>query len=341
MNRFPFAGFALSLLIASQAHHAASASTYSVTERIKVPDGGYDYVSFDPVHRRIYVSRTGGVLALDVDSKTVTGHLTDAQRTHRSLPLEGGAVLLVTDSGTNTAHLVDALNGAPLAEIATGQKPDDAMFDAGSGLALVMNGKSGDVSLIDPKVRKLVGSIVIGGALEAPAGDGAGMVFVNVEDQNQIAALDVKARKVVARYPLAGCEGPTGLAYVPEQGVLISACANKVAKVIRASDGKDLATLTIGSGPDSVIYDAQRKLAFIPCGRDGVLEVLAAPNGSDFSVVAQVTTQAGARTGAVDPRTGKIYLMTARYELPAGGGRPVPTPGTFEILVVSPSPDSN
>jgi hypothetical protein len=316
---------------------AQPAPSYSVVDRIKGPDAGFDYASFDPAHRRVYVSRTGGVLALDVDSGVVTGHLTDAQKTHESLPLDGGAKLLITDSGTNSAHLVDALTGKPLAEIPTGQKPDGAFFDPATGLALVIDGKSGDVTLVDPHTQKAVGAIAIGGGLEFGVADGQGRAFVNIEDQNQIAVLDTQARTVVGRYPLAGCEGPTGLAYVADAGVLIAACANKTAKLIRAADGKDLGTLTIGAGPDAVIYDAQRRLAFIPCGRDGVLEVIAVRGPGDIKIVQTVQTQVGAKTGALDTKIGKLYLPTARYTIPAGGGRPVADPGSFEILVVAPN----
>jgi YVTN family beta-propeller protein len=322
--------------LTASAATAQAAPAYSLTERIKGPDGGFDYASFDPVHRRVYVSRTGGVLALDVDSGVVTAHLTDAQKTHESLPLDGGNRLLITDSGSNTAHLVDALTGKPLAEIPTGTKPDGAFFDPATGLAGVMNGDSGDVTLIDPAAQKAVGSIAIGGGLEFAVADGAGRAFVNIEDQNQIAVLDTKARTVVGHYALNGCEGPTGLAYIPDAGVLISACANKVAKVIRASDGKDLASLAIGAGPDAVIYDAARHLAFIPCGRDGVLEVIAVRGPDDIAVVQTVQTQVGAKTGALDGQTGKLYLPTARFSVPAAGGRRVAEPGSFEILVVAP-----
>jgi DNA-binding beta-propeller fold protein YncE len=318
---------------ASQAP-AASAQTYAVSDHIKIGDGGFDYASFDPAHRRLYLSRVGGVLALDVDSKAVTERLTAAQRTHESLPLEGGAMLLITDSGTNSAHLVDALTGKALAEIPTGKKPDAAIFDPASGLALSMNGASGDVTLIDPKTKAAVGTIAIGGALEFAAADGAGKVFVNIEDQGQMAVLDTKARNLVGRYKLNGCEEPSGLAYAPGAGVLIAACANQVAKVLNAATGEEVASLAIGKGPDAVLYDAKRKLAFIPCGRDGVLEVIAVRGPKDVAIVQTVKTQPGARTGAIDPKTGKVYLPTAAYTL--AGGRPSATPGTYEILVVSP-----
>ena len=315
---------------------AQTGAAYALTDRIKIGDGGFDYASFDPVHRRLYLSRVGGVLALDVDTKTVTEHLTDAQRTHESLPLDGGKMLLITDSGTNTAHLVDALSGKPLAEIATGKKPDAAIFDPASGLALAMNGASGDVTLIDPRTQKAVGAIAIGGALEFAAADGAGKVFVNIEDQGQVAVLDTRTQKLLGRYPLKGCESPSGLAYAPGAGLLISACANQVAKVLNAATGEEIATLAIGKGPDAVIYDAARKLAFIPCGRDGVLEVIAVRGPKDVAIVQTVKTQPGARTGAVDPKTGAVYLPTAAYTL-AAAGRPTPTPGTFAILVVTPN----
>ena len=273
---------------------AHSAPTYALVERIKIPDGGFDYTSFDPAHRRVYVSRTGGVLALDVDTGAVTAHLADGQKTHETLPLEGGASLLITDSVSNSAHLVDAVSGKLLAEIPAGQKPDAALFDPVTGLALVNNSKGGDVTLVDPAARKAVGTVSVGGGLEFAVADGAGKAFINVEDRNQIAVLDVRTRAVVARYPLAGCIGPTGLAYAADAGVLISACANKVAKVIRAADGKDLATLAIGSGPDSVIYDPVRHLAFIPCGRDGVLEVVSVPASGNVTIVQTLKTQPGA-----------------------------------------------
>jgi hypothetical protein len=184
--------------------------------------------------------------------------------------------------------------------------------------------------------RKAVGSIPVGGGLESPAVDGAGKLFITVEDQNRIAVLDLKARALTGYYALAGCEGPTGMIYAPGAGVLIVGCANKVAKVIRAADGADLGALAIGAGPDQLIYDPVRRLAFIPCGRDGVLEVLAVGGPAGVAVIQTVTTQIGARTGAVDPQSGKVYLPTARFAQPPAGGKPAAQPGSFEILVVSP-----
>jgi len=283
------------------------------------------------------------VTVIDIADKTVrTLTIPGSGRMHESLPLNHGALLLVTDGTANVAHLIDPATGASVADAPTGTKPDAAAFDPASGMALVMNGKSGDITFIDPATHAVAATVAVGGALEFAAADGAGKAFVNIEDQNQIGVIDTKTHALIGHYALAGCESPSGLAYAPGTGrgagVLIAACANKVAKVIDAANGHDVATLTIGAGPDAVIYDPRRKLAFIPCGRDGVLEVIAASDAKHIAIVQTVTTQVGARTGAVDPATGALYLPTAQFQPPAtpGGGRAAVIPGTFELLVVTP-----
>jgi DNA-binding beta-propeller fold protein YncE len=327
------------LAAATLAANAHAAPSYSVTGHIKADDGGWDYASFEPEHGRLFVSRSAGaVTVVDVATKAVTTlTIPGSGRMHESLPLNGGALLLVTDGSANVAHLIDPASGASVADVPTRTKPDAAAFDPASGLALVMNGKSGDVTFIDPAAHKAVATVAVGGALEFAAVNGKGRAYVNVEDKNQIAVIDTKTHKLVGRYSLAGCESPSGLAYAPGAGVLIAACANQVAKVVGAADGHDIATLTIGAGPDAVIYDPARKLAFIPCGRDGVLEVIAVRGPGDVTVVQTVHTQVGARTGAVDPASGALYLPTAQFQPAAGGGRGVAIPGTFEVLVVTPA----
>lgn len=312
----------------------AAAPDYQITSRIPGPDGGFDIVSFDPAHRRVYISRSDGLTAVDVNSGQMIGHLADGQRTHAPVVLSGGASILLTNAGDNSAHLLDAASGRLVATIPTAEKPDAAILDSATGLVLVMT-HSGAVTEIDPGLARAVGDIAVGGALEFAATDGKGRAYVNVEDKNEIAVLDIRRRTVLKRYPLAGCDGPTGLAYDAKTGLLVSSCGNNVAKVLRASTGQEVASLAIGKGPDTVMLDAGRRLALIPCGWDGVLDVIDLSDPRQISVVATVKTQPGARTGDLDPKTGRLYLPTATYTLE--GGRPQATPGTFQVLVLSPS----
>lgn len=325
-------------LIAGGAGFAqAAAPGYHVTGTIAAPDGGWDYASFDSVHRRLYLSRSDGLTAVDVDSGKVTGHLADGQRTHEPLVLPGGDRILLTNGGTSSARLLDAATGKLIADIPVAPSPDAAMFDPASGLALTFGAK-GDVTLIDVAKMAAVGQIAVGGKLEFAAADSRGAVFVNVENAGEIARLDVKAKTVAARYKLAGCEEPSGLAYAPDADVLVAACGNGFAKVVSAKTGAVVATLSIGKGPDAVIYDPKRKLMFIPCGRDAVLEVIDVGHGADAKVVQSVKTAQGARLGAVDPLTGNVYVTAADYTASATpGGKPTMKPGSFHFVVVSPN----
>jgi hypothetical protein len=182
-----------------------------------------------------------------------------------------------------------------------------------------------------------VATIPVGGVLEFPVSDGAGKVFVNVEDKNEIAVIDVKSRQTIAHWALNGCKSPTGLAYAPQENLLISSCGeNGIAKVIRADTGADVASLPIAIGADAVMYDAKRRVALMPC-RAGTFEVISLADPAHISVVQQVPTEVGTRTGILDPNSGRVYAMAAKFGPPAApGGRPQPLAGTFEVLVIAP-----
>jgi DNA-binding beta-propeller fold protein YncE len=312
---------------------AAGIPEFSIIQTIPGPDGGWDYASVDSAARRLYVAHGDAVTVLNLDTMAITPKLLDGNRLHAVLPLADGKGLM-TNGGADNATLFDRATGAVIATIPTGEKPDAAIFDPVSGLVMVMDGKAGDVTLVDPKTGASPGRIPVGGALEFAVADGRGKVFINIEDKGEMAVIDTAARKVVAHYPLPGCEEPSGLAIDSESGILVAACANQTALAIRAKDGSKVASPTIGSHPDAAIFDAKRKLFFIPCGGDGTLAVIAENDGA-VSVAATVKTAIGARTGALDPKTGRLYLPTADV-LPAQPDEKHKgfKPGTFRILVV-------
>jgi DNA-binding beta-propeller fold protein YncE len=336
IRRATLAAFAALLLgAAAPAVRTAAPAALTIVERWAGPDGGWDFSSFDPVRRRLYISRTDGVTAVDVDSGHVTPHLLAASRTHIALPINGGAEILVTEGATGSALIADATTGKVRTTIKVGTKPDAAMVEPVSGLVWVMDNAGGGIALIDPKAGVVVGKIAVDGALESPATDGAGQVFINVEDKGEIVQLDAKARAVTAHHRLDGCDSPSGLAYAPDARVLVSACANNTAKVVSAATGKVLASLVIGGRPDAAHYDARLKQVFIPTGADGVLNVISAAAADHVEVIAKVPTQVGSRSGAIDPENGRIYLPSARFAPPATpGGRPTAVPGTFQLLVL-------
>jgi len=332
MRLAPFTA-ALLLTTASAVALAAPASpTYHVIDRISGPDGGWDYTSYDAKHGRVLVARTTGVDAYDPKTRKVTAAFAPAAWGHAAFAVNGGTELMITNGAKALATFVNAETGAPIASVATGTAPDDAIFEPKSGLILVMNHAGGDITLIDPKTHTAVGSIPVGGTLEASAVDGQGHAFVNIENKNQIAVVDVAGRKVTARYDLTGCEGPTGIAYAAADKLLISAC-DGVAEIVRADTGKVVRSIKIGDGADGVAFDAARGLAFVPAGHDGTLSVIKVAKG-DATLVATVPTQKGARTITLDPASGRVFLPAADYEPAVGAARPKAKPGTFVLLVV-------
>ncbi|MFI4963967.1 MAG: YncE family protein [Caulobacterales bacterium] len=332
MNALRTAALSLGILIAAGAAQAAG-SGYHVVDRIAGPDGGWDYVRVDPHNNRVLVAHGSSVLAIDLATKALTPGLAPGLMLHDPLPVNNGAELLVTNGGTATAVFYDSKTGKAVATVKTGVGPDAAAFDPHSGLILVMDHVGGDVRLIDAKTHKAEGAVPVGGDLEAGAVDGHGHAFVNIENKNEIAVIDLAQRKVAARYPLAGCDGPTGLAYDAADNQLIAACDGATV-VVAAATGKIVATLPTGKGADGVAYDPRQRLAFVPAGRAGTLTVVSVGKGK-AAIVDTVPTEVGARTIALDERSGRLYLPSAAYgPRPAAGGRPPMLPGSVHVLVV-------
>jgi len=325
------AGAALALLTVP-AIAADTAPGMIVSQRIAGPDGGWDYASVDPASHRLFVARTDGVMTVDLNTGAVTPQLVAAGRTHSAFVIPGSNIGVVTSSTGSGTYLFDATTGKVTADIKTGKKPDAAVYNPHDKMLYVMNAGDGIVSIIDPVAAKQLATIAVGGALEFAALDGKGHLFINIEDKNELAMVDLKTRTVMRRTRLTGCDGPSGLAYT-KGGALISSCGNGIASVVEASSGRQLANVAIGAHPDAVLYDASRDRAYVPAGADGTLTVI--DTSGTPHAIGTVTTQRSARTGAVDPATGKVYLPAARYAAAVGAGRPQAEPGSFEILVVS------
>jgi hypothetical protein len=305
-----------------------------VIAEIPGPDGGWDLASFDPARRRLYVAHGTQVMLVEADTGKVTPNFAPGDRLHSVVAIPGTDLIATTNGGDATVKVVNADTGAVIASAPMAPDPDSAIFDPQSGRLLVMGGDSALISLVDVRQAKVEATIPVGGALEFPALDGKGTLYVNNEALAEIDVIDLAARKVVGRYPMAGCEKPSGLAYVAG-GRLVSACRNGLAKILDAASGREIASLSIGKRPDAVLYDPKRALAMIPSAESGTLTVIALAGPDDNAVIDTVPTAVGARTGAVDVATGRVYLPVAELEPPAAPGeRPKPKPGTFRILVL-------
>lgn len=326
--------FTLAALLISAAAAAAPAPGYHVVGRLAASDGGWDLLSVAPLDQRLYVAHGDGVTAFDLKSGAATDKIVPGQRVHAALAIPGTHEVLSTNGETNTATIFDGRTGKVRATIPTGTKPDAAAYDPATRTVWVMNAGSGDISVVDPVSARVVATVPVGGSLEMGEADGHGRMFVNVEDKNDVAVLDTRSRKLVRRFPLKGCEGPSGIAVDTRTNQIVSACGDSAVAIVSAPDGRQVARLAIGKGADGAAVDQVRGLALVPGGRDGTLTIIRL--GAKPAVVGTVQTAVSARTIAVDPSTGRAYLPSATLAPAPAGERPKAVPGTFRVLVVAP-----
>ena len=335
MKKMTLLGLAATSVLAAglTANAAESPSGYHIVDRIAGPDGGWDYVNIDQVNKQVLVAKGPMIIAIDIKTGKTNPAFAPALGSHGAISVAGGKEVAITNGGNSTVSFVDAKTGAAITSVPVAKGADAIASDPKTGLILSMGHSSGDVSVIDPKTHTVVGTITVGGTLEGAVADGEGKAYVNVEDKGEVVAVDLKTFKVLAHYPMAGCEGPTGIAYDKADKVLIVAC-NKVAEFLNAKTGAVIASIPIGPGADGDAYYDKGGLAFVSAGGDGTLAVISMKGGKP-TLLENVPTLRGARTIGVDQDTGRVYLPSAEYAPPAPGARRgAMTPGSFKVLVV-------
>jgi DNA-binding beta-propeller fold protein YncE len=304
------ASTSVSALAATQANTSADAGSLKVLSTFKVGGpGGWDYLTVDPETRRLYVSHATRVMVLDADKGTPIGEIADTPGVHGIAPVPEQNLGFTSNGKEGMLNVFDLKTLKTLRKIKAGQNPDSIIYDPASQRVFAFNGRSGDVTMVDPlTLDKPPVSLPVGGKLETGVADGAGHVYVNVEDKNEIVEIDSKEGKVLAHWPLAPGEGPTGMAMDREHHRLYSGCSNKMMVVLDAEQGKVLATVPVGAGVDGVAFDSQLGLAASANGRDGTLTVVKETPAGTFKVVQTLKTANGARTITSDPKTHQFYL---------------------------------
>ena len=301
-------------------------------------DGRWDYITCDSDAHRLYISRSTHVMVVDADSGAIVGDIPNTLGVHGiALAPEFGKGF--TSNGRDASvTMFDLKTLKTLGQVKVGQNPDAILYDSTSKRIFTFNGTSKDATAINAKSGAVVGTLALGGRPESGIADGRGKIFVNIEDKGQVIEFDSRKLGIDATWPLAPGEEPTGIAMDRKHRRLFVGCANKLMAVINADNGKLVATLPIGSGVDATAFDPESQLAFSSNG-EGTLTVVHEDAPEKFTVVETIATQKGARTMALDPKSHKVFLITAEFGPPpaptAEQPRPRPTviPGTFTLLV--------
>jgi DNA-binding beta-propeller fold protein YncE len=338
LSRNIFAGLLIALVSLTLTSRVAAQGTWAVEKTFHIGgEGGMDYITLDAQNHRLYVPRSTHTMVIDADSGKTLADIPGQKHNHGvALVPEAGRGFI--SDGSGAVVIFDLQTNAVLGTITARPDADGIIFDKASGLVLVVSGDDGVLMTLKPDVDPKTGSIdppiALGGKPEYLASDGAGKVYINLEDKNQVAVVDIKARKVLAHWPVAPGGSPVGLSIDTKKRRLFIGCRNPQKLIVMSTDdGKVLADLPIGAGVDATKFEGNQ--AFASC-RDGKLAVAGESSSGKFEIEQTVTTPVGAKTMDVDPENHKVYLPTAEFEeqKPGATGRPAAKPGTFMIVVV-------
>lgn len=343
MIRLNFLAIGLTAVLWTMGLQIASAEAgdgYHVAKVIHVGgDGRWDYVNIDPRTKMLYVPRQSHTQVINAQTGAIVGDLKETPGVH-GVALAPDFDRGFTSNGPGKSVTVfDLKTLNVLGTVPAGEGPDAIIYDPGSKKVLAMNGRSRDVTVIDPAAEPgpaaAIGRVPLDGRPEFAAADGKGRVYVNLEDKSSVAVIDTNSWKVLDVWKIEGGDGPSGLAIDAAKGRLFAGCGNHVMAVLDTHTGKTLATIPIGNGVDACGFDPQTGEAFASCG-DGTLTVARETAPEKFEVIQKVQTRPGARTMTLDPTTHTVYLPTAEFDQPTPGQRRPPMkPGTFMIVVVS------
>jgi DNA-binding beta-propeller fold protein YncE len=317
--------------------------------------GGWDYVYADTANRRLYIPRggrgSGRVDVYDLDTLAPVGTIPDTASVH------GVAIDPKSGHGFSSSRppvMFDIHTLKAIQTIDVKGRPDGILFDPATEHVFIFSHRAPNATVINAADGTVVGTIDdLGGEPEQAVSDGAGHIYVDIENSDNIAVVDAKTLQVLTHYDIsAQGGGPGGLALDAKNHVLFAFCHDPATAVILdATTGKIIASLPIGSGVDAAEFNPNTMEAFSSQG-DGTLTVIKEDSPTSFEVEQTVATKRGARTSTLDTQTNQIYLITADQLPPAtqsatqpatqsaGGepprreGRGAMVPGSFIILVV-------
>jgi len=326
--------------VARAAPAAAPPPSYHLLQKVTLGgEGGWDYLTVDPAARRLYISRGTHVMVVGADTYKVVGDIPDTSGVH-GIALAPALGRGFTSNGqSNTVTIFDLKTLKVLGTAPTGDRPDAILYEPATRRVFTFNGGGDSATAINAVTGKVLGTIPLGGRPEFAAADGKGMVYDNIEDRNEMVAIDARTLALTRRYPLAPLASPSGLAIDAKHRRLFAVCDGKKMAVVNADTGKVVASPAIGDGPDAADFDPSAGLAFSSNGEDGTLTVIREDAPNSYTPAQTVPTQAGARTMALDAKTRRVFLVTAK-PLPATPGAPPwrrsYVPGTFTLLVFGP-----
>lgn len=332
------------LIVLTHPSEAAPKPAYKMIA--SVPLGGgehWDYVTFDPSQNRVYVSHGDHVTVVDAKSRTVVGSIGTLPGGTHGIGIVPKFNRGYTDDGrAGTASAFDVRTFKTDMTIPAAPDADGVQYDPASGHIFVVNGDSGSITVIDPASNKAIANITVGSGLEAAVPDGSGKLYVDGAERNNLVVIDTKSNAIIAQWPLPDCVKPHGIAVDANARRVFVTCVNSRMDIVDADSGALAASEPIGTFSDGAAFDPSRKLALSANG-DGTLSVIREIDPDHFEALTPVPTVRSARTIAIDPASGLLYLPAAdiaKIDMPTTPGGRIHVdfvPNSLRLLVFQPN----
>jgi DNA-binding beta-propeller fold protein YncE len=324
---------------------AAPAGSYHLIKTVPLgaAEGGgeyFDYITVDSAERRVYVSHGTEIKVLDADSYAVLGTISGFKRDHGVAVAPELGRGFVSDGDLGQAIIFDLKTLKKIGEAKADKDADSILYDPASKQIFVFNGEPKSATVIDPAKGTVLGTIALGGSPEQAVADGKGMIYDNLEDTNEVVAIDSRSLQIKSRWPVAPAGQPVSIAMDRKsRRLFISGRNPKLLVVMDADNGKIIGQpFPIGDRVDTTIFDPETTVV-ASSTREGTIHIFHEDSPDKLTVVETVKTEFGAKTMGLDVKTHNLFVDTSDFDPPGPptekqrNPQPRAKPGTFRVLV--------
>ena len=294
----------------------------------------FDYITVDSAARRVYLSHGTEIKVINADTGKLIGNITGLKQDHGVAIAPEFGKGFITDGAQGKVIVFDLKTLKVTGEAKADQDADSIAYDPASKRVFAQNGDPNSSTVIDAKSGAVVGTIKLGGAPEFAVADGRGTVYVNMEDKDEVVAIDSHTLAIKSRWTVAPAGRPTALAMdIAHRRLFTAGRKPQMLVAMDADNGRVIQSFPISGGVDAAAYDPETGMIFAST-REGMVHIFHEDSPDKFSEVETVKTEVGAKTLGLDTKTHKLFLDTAEFGAPSATGRSgAALPGSFHVLV--------
>src|SRR5712691_346922 len=197
---------------------APPGSGYHLLKKIPLgaAEGGgeyFDYINVDAAARRVYLSHGTEFKVVDADNFSVVGTIAGGFKRNHGIALVPELNRgFISDGDLGQAVIVDLKTLKTTGQVKAEKDADSIIYDPASKHVFTFNGFPKNSTVIDPAKGTVLATISLGGAPEQAVADGKGMIYDNLEDTNEVIAIDTRTNTVKSRWPVAPAGQPVAIA---------------------------------------------------------------------------------------------------------------------------------